>query len=48
MENLLLLFFLTPSISFFKITFVNKIKLVLFIDKTLGYMNKEDKVKNFF
>jgi len=48
MENLLFLSFLIPSVSFFKTTFVAQRKIVLFIDKTLGYMNKEDKVENFF
>jgi hypothetical protein len=48
MENLLLFLFLVPSISFFKTNFVNKLKLVLFIDKSLGWMNKEDRVKTFF
>jgi hypothetical protein len=49
MENLLFLSFLIPSVSFFKTTFVNKIKIVLLVGKSLGWKEKnEDDIKIFF
>jgi len=47
MENLLLFLVLVPSVSFFKTTFTNKIKIFLFVDKVLGWKEKDDDIKIF-
>ncbi len=47
MKNLLFLLVLTPSLSFFRSTFVNKLKLVLDIDKSLGWKRTDNGVKIF-